>query len=652
MSTKQRHFFSLKWRLIGLVGSIIIGMLAIMAVVYILMMSQIFTRNGEQYVAARLETAAAEIRGWFESQIPLLSAAEQALSLHPLNDKQLYNKYISTLALYTNREARSIYIGPTKGPRQGGTFYSSDGWVPPADYDWTKRPWFVAATTKNLSFTEPYIDAIQHDLIISIAKPIQNPKIIPGVIALDLGITTVQDVIQKLRITAHSVVYLVDEKGIFLTHQDTNRILKDTIWQDKEFQPFQKLATAKDFIFQIQRDQYAAVLPFQLYNINWKIVVIGKSEDIFGPMYDSLRMILILAGVMVLLVIMALFISGQWLSPLTRIKSLAEDIARGKFITPDIAYKHQDEIAVLLRLKRGIVASLQAKESVILALKEGDFTRDVPIASNEDTVGLALRTMTERLSELIRAVKESIQQTMISVDQLKKATQHLSQGSTEQAAAVEEITSSVKEIQAQAKQNLSYASQSIEIMKQLLSVVEENQHQLNHLQQAMKKNSEASEQIKAVVKTIDDIAFQINLLALNANVEAARAGKYGKGFAVVADEVRNLAVKSAQAAKDTAQIVEQTVQNLLTSDSILKETLAKFDQIEQRSQQMSDMMQEIGKLSQNQSMGLDQISQGLSQISTAVQSAAASAEETASAASELVGQTQNLQQMVQIFKTK
>jgi len=111
-------------------------------------------------------------------------------------------------------------------------------------------------------------------------------------------------------------------------------------------------------------------------------------------------------------------------------------------------------------------------------------------------------------------------------------------------------------------------------------------------------------------------------------------------------------VKSAQAARDTATIVEETVHNLLASDNVLKESTAKFDQIVQRSQDMSSMMQEIGKLSQAQSVGLDQISQGLSQISVAVQSVAASAEETASAASELAGQTQSLRQMVEVFKTK
>ncbi|MCX7881629.1 MAG: methyl-accepting chemotaxis protein [Brevinematales bacterium] len=653
MKEKNKRFFSLRWRLISMVGAIIVVMLTIMATTYIVMMSKTFTESAKNYIEAKLLSAAKEIEGWFAAKIPLLDAAEGAISLYSLTDKQLYQKYITTMALYTNAEARSIYLGPKKGPKEGGIFYSSDGWVPGADYDWTKRPWFLTAhSAQGISFTAPYIDAIQGDLIISIARPTSKKEVIPGIIALDLGISVVQQVIQRLKITPSSEVYLVDEQGRYLTHEDTNRILKDVIWESQEFSPFSSLKATNSFALALKNNWFVAILPFRFYNVQWKMIVRGKAEDILAPLYSSLKVILSLAVIMLILVIASLFVSGRWLSPLMKIRLLAEDIARGKFVTPDIAYTYQDEIATLLSSFSNIVSSLKAKEGFLLALKEGDFTREIPISSNEDTVGLALKTMTERLSELIRAVKESIHQTMISVEQLKKATQHLSQGSTEQAAAVEEITSSVKEIQSQAKQNLAYATESIEIMKHLLSVVEENRIQLNQLSQAMKKNTEASEQIKAVVKTIDDIAFQINLLALNANVEAARAGKYGKGFAVVADEVRNLAVKSAQAAKDTAHIVEETVQNLLTSDNVLKQTLTKFDQIEKRSQEMSGKMLEIGKLSQAQSLGLDQISQGLTQISAAVQSAAASAEETASAANELAGQTQSLQNMVQVFKTK
>ena len=653
MAEGKKWRVSLKWRLILLVGGIIVPMVMIMAGVYVVQMSKAFTKNAEAYIESRLSLVSEEIRGWFESKIPLLDAAEGALSLIDLSDKKLYEKYIPTLALYTNAEVRGIYIGSKLSPREGGRFYSSDAWVPPADYDWTKRPWFQAAVQSGgIAFTSPYIDAIRGDLVLSIGRPVKRKGVVAGVIALDLGITTVQTLVQRLTVTPSAKVFLLDDKGIYLTHQDTNKVLKMTLWDEKEMSDFKGVAGSNSFVFVIKGKKYMAMMPLRLYNVTWKVVAYGNAMDILGAFYSSLAWNLAISGVMFVLVVIALVVAGSWLSPLTLMRELSQQIARGKLVLPHITYRHDDEISALIEAFGEIVASLRQKEVFLLAVKEGDFTKPVPIASKDDTVGFALERMTEQLSELIRTVKESIHQTMISVEQLKKATQHLSQGSTEQAAVVEEITSSVKEIQAQAKQNFSYATQSIEIMKHLLAVVEENKSQLNRLQEAMRKNTEASEQIKAVVKTIDDIAFQINLLALNANVEAARAGKYGKGFAVVADEVRNLAVKSAQAARDTATIVEETVHNLLASDNVLKESTAKFDQIVQRSQDMSSMMQEIGKLSQAQSVGLDQISQRLSQISVAVQSVAASAEETASAASELAGQTQSLRQMVEVFKTK
>jgi len=650
---EKKHRSSIASRLIVAIGSTITVLLLIMAGVYLFLMTGTFTQFARESIEAHMATAITEVQGWFTTQIPLLDGTEKALSLYSPGDKDLRTKYITTMALYTNAEARSIYIGPKKGPREGGVFYSSDGWIPDADYDWTTRPWFtLAQATGSLIVTAPYIDAIQGDLVISMARPTMTKNVIPGVIAVDMGITTVQNVIARLSVTPTARVYLVDEKGLFITHENTNFILTTNIWQTEEFRDFASLGQSQKFTLITRGAWYAAIYPFRLFNTKWKLVVRGRASDIFGPLYTALGTMLGLGVVMILVVVGILILSGRWLSPLATISQLGEEIARGKFVTPHITHKYQDEIGMLITSFSGIVQSLKIKEQFLLALQEGDFTQDVPIASNEDTVGLALKSMTERLSELIRTIKESVNQTMTSVEQLKKASQHLSQGSTEQAAAVEEITSSVKEIQSQARQNLSLATESIEVMTQLLRIVEDNQNQLNHLRDTMQKNTEASEQIKAVVKTIDDIAFQINLLALNANVEAARAGKYGKGFAVVADEVRNLAVKSAQAAKDTAQIVDQTVTNLLKSDEMLKQTFDKFALITSQSEHMNQKMKEIGELSQAQSLGLDQISQGLGQISVAVQAAAASAEETASAASELAGQTQELQRMIQFFKTR
>jgi methyl-accepting chemotaxis protein len=165
----------------------------------------------------------------------------------------------------------------------------------------------------------------------------------------------------------------------------------------------------------------------------------------------------------------------------------------------------------------------------------------------------------------------------------------------------------------------------------------------------MEKINASSDEIHKVVKVIDDISFQINLLALNANVEAARAGKYGKGFAVVADEVRNLATKSADSVKETTEMVNETVNNIKQGTEAAEATAEQLNSIVDGSGKVADFLEEIAQASREQAQAIEQITEGLDQIDEATQSNTASAEESASASEELAGQAQQLRSMVAQF---
>jgi len=165
----------------------------------------------------------------------------------------------------------------------------------------------------------------------------------------------------------------------------------------------------------------------------------------------------------------------------------------------------------------------------------------------------------------------------------------------------------------------------------------------------MEKINASSDEINKVVKVIDDIAFQINLLALNANVEAARAGKYGKGFAVVADEVRNLAVKSTDSVKETTQMVQDTVTNIKQGTEAAEATAQQLTAIVEGSGKVANFLEEIAQASREQAQAIEQITEGLDQIDEATQASTASAEESASASEELAGQAQQLRSMVAQF---
>lgn len=241
----------------------------------------------------------------------------------------------------------------------------------------------------------------------------------------------------------------------------------------------------------------------------------------------------------------------------------------------------------------------------------------------------------KKVLNLASKVKQAVKDLESSARQFSSAAQSLSQGAAEQASSLEEITASITEINSQAKQNLENATAAEKISRQAKENAQTGNIQIKGLVEAMVNINQSADGIKKLAKTIDNIAFQINLLALNANVEAARAGKYGKGFAVVAEEVRNLAVRSATSVKEATELVDASLKSIKEGTSLAEKTSEQMDSIVSDSSRVSVIASEVMVASKEQSTGLDQIHAGLQQIDQATQSATANAEETASASVEM-----------------
>jgi methyl-accepting chemotaxis protein len=229
-----------------------------------------------------------------------------------------------------------------------------------------------------------------------------------------------------------------------------------------------------------------------------------------------------------------------------------------------------------------------------------------------------------------------------AANQISTASQSLAEGASEQASSLEETSSSLEEMSSMTKQNADNANQAKAMMAETKQIVEKVDSHMSKMAKAIVEITKTSEETGKIIKTIDEIAFQTNLLALNAAVEAARAGEAGAGFAVVADEVRNLALRAAEAARNTNGLIENTIKAVKQGNELTLSTQEAFRENVAIAAKVGQLIDEIASASEEQAQGIDQINKAVSEMDKVTQQTAASAEESASASEELIAQAEQM----------
>lgn len=347
------------------------------------------------------------------------------------------------------------------------------------------------------------------------------------------------------------------------------------------------------------------------------------------------------------------FILDLNLGKVEGMESVARQMMAQKSGVDNYTFKGIDKIA-------GFAPVTATKWSVSITQDESEFLapvnaiRNIVLLAGGIFLGFTLlgvlwfaRSISLPINRIIQGLGEGAEQVTAASNEVSTSSQSLAEGASEQAASIEETSSSMEEMASMTKKNAENAGHADNLMKDTNQVVTAANESMAQLTISMEDISKASEETFKIIKTIDEIAFQTNLLALNAAVEAARAGEAGAGFAVVADEVRNLAMRAADAAKNTAELIEGTVKKVSDGSELVATTNEAFGKVAESSEKVGAIVAEISAASSEQSQGIEQVNIAIAEMDKVVQQNAANAEESASASEEMNAQAEQLKSFVQ-----
>lgn len=538
--------------------------------------------------------------------------------------------------------------------------------------NYSDREYFQQAMQGQTWISTPTVSKITGELSLMVAAPLWQDGIpgsqIAGVVYMVPKETFLNDIMSTIKVSENSGAYMLDAEGNTIADVTMETVCNENIEQEAQTDSsLSALAALHASMRQGETgfgsytidgiSKYLAYGPVEGTN-GWSVGVNAYTSDFMAATYRNSAIIAALVVVMIIITIfLALRISGNIGKPISVCVQRIQQLQAGDLTSPVPEFHHKDEIGMLsqatgeiVRVLRGLVEDIGY---VLGEMSSGNLNvrtqrRDLYVGDMAQLL-VILRDLSTQLSDTMSQIYTAAEQVSAGSEQVSSGAQALAQGATEQASAVQELSATINDINTSAAENAEAAKLAQDKSHMAGGQVVASNEKMSELKRAMADILKGHQEIGQIIEAIENIAFQTNILALNAAVEAARAGSAGKGFAVVADEVRSLASKSDQAAKQTKEMIERSMDNVSRGSQLTDEVSKALDKTMELAQEAVAMMNKVAENIVTETNAIQQITEGTDQISSVVQTNSATAEESAAASEELSGQSQLLKEQVARF---